>query len=68
MKREHKNDVMDTSEFFKEESIRGNDQDQPLIEEEPNSKVREKKIKDSTPTVLNCKVNNNNIHKYYNAI
>ena len=35
MKREHKNDVMDMSEFFKEESIRGNDQDQPLIEEEP---------------------------------
>ena len=35
MKREHKNDGMDTSEIFKEESIRGNDQDQPLMEEEP---------------------------------
>ena len=52
----------------KEESRRGKDLDLPLIEEEPNSKVRVKKIKDSTPTVLNCKVNNNNIHKYYNAI
>ena len=52
MKREHKIDVIDTSEFFKEESRRGNDENLPLIEEEPNSKLRGRMIKDSTPTVL----------------
>ena len=36
VKREHKFDAMETSEFFNEKSIWGNDQDQPLIEGEPN--------------------------------
>ena len=36
MKREHKFDAMETSEFFNEKSIWGNDQDQPLIQGEPN--------------------------------